>query len=63
MINIKCKLGYHKYKYDHPSQPTKCTCTRCNRKWKMVKNPDYIPNKTSPLTTPIFIWEEVKENG
>jgi hypothetical protein len=28
----------------------------------MVNNPEYVPNKTSPLTAPIFIWEEVKED-
>jgi len=27
----------------------------------MVKNPDYIPNKSNPFETPIFVWEEIKD--
>ncbi len=58
---ILCRLGYHKYLYDHPTQPIRCTCTNCNRNWRMVKNPDYIPNKSNPFETPIFVWEEIKD--
>jgi len=26
--------------------------------WKSIKNPNYIPNKTSPFDEPIEIWVE-----
>jgi hypothetical protein len=28
--------------------------------WKTIKNPNYIPGKTSPFDEPIEIWEEDK---
>lgn len=55
-----CKIGYHNYLYNHPSQPTRCECTSCGKKWKLVNNPKYIANVTSPLEEPIFTWEEIK---
>jgi hypothetical protein len=30
--------------------------------WKTIKNPKYIPNKTSPFEEPIEIWVEDKTN-
>jgi hypothetical protein len=41
--------------------PSKCSCKRCGRKWKSVSNPDYIPGKSNPLETDIYIWVEEDE--
>jgi len=30
-------------------------------KWKTINNPDYIPGKSNPLETDIYMWVEVKE--
>jgi hypothetical protein len=29
--------------------------------WKTINNPNYIPNKTSPIDEPIEIWVEDKK--
>lgn len=53
-----CKIFGHKYTYDSPSQPTRCSCKRCGKKWRTVKNPNY--DYKNIFKEPIFIWEEIK---
>ena len=56
-MNILCKLGYHKYSYDSPSQPCYCTCTRCKKRWHLEFHPEYDPIKQPYLYQQ---WKEMK---
>ena len=57
-MKILCKIIGHKYSYDSKSQPTRCKCKRCDKKWMIVKNPKY--DYTNIFKEPIFIWREIK---
>lgn len=58
MKNILCKLGFHKYSYDSPSQPCYCTCLRCKKRWHLKLHPEYDPIKEWDLYQQ---WEEIKD--
>jgi len=58
MKKLVCKIIGHKYSYDSKSQPTRCKCKRCDKKWMTVKNPKY--DYTNIFKKPIFIWREIK---
>ena len=53
-----CKIIGHNYSYNFGWMPSKCKCKRCGLKWKSVKNPNYIPGESNPLSEDIFIWIE-----
>ena len=53
-----CKIFGHKYVYNFGWAPNRCKCSRCGTKWKTIKNPNYIPGKTSPLSEDLEIWVE-----
>lgn len=56
MKKLICKILGHNYKYNSKTYPTKCNCTRCEKKWITIKNPEY--NGKNLLEQPIFIWIE-----
>ena len=63
MKKLICKIFGHKYKYNFGWMPSKCECRRCGQKWKSVKNPNYVPGESNPLSEDIMIWVEDKQNN
>ena len=55
-----CKIIGHKYQYNFGWMPNKCVCKRCDMKWKIINNLEYIPGKSNPLITDMHIWIEDK---
>jgi hypothetical protein len=62
MKKLICRIFGHNYVYNFGWAPNRCKCDRCSMSWKTIKNPKYIPNKTSPFEEPIEIWVEDKTN-
>ena len=62
MKKLICRIFGHNYVYNFGWAPNRCKCDRCGMSWKTIKNPKYIPNKTSPFEEPIEIWVEDKTN-
>ena len=56
MKKLICKIFGHKYVYNFGWAPNRCKCSRCGAKWKTIKNPNYIPGKSSPLDEDLEIW-------
>ncbi len=63
MKKLICRIFGHRYVYNFGWAPSRCKCNRCGMSWKTIKNPNYIPNKTSPFEEPIEIWVEDKTNN
>ncbi len=55
MKKLICKIIGHKFKYNFVTYPTKCSCTRCGKKWKSIKNENYKGDITKE---DIYIWVE-----
>ena len=62
MKKLICKIIGHKYSYNFGWMPNKCECKRCGLKWKTIKNPNYIPGQSNPLSEDLEIWVEDKTN-
>ena len=60
MKKLICKIFGHKYVYNFGWAPNRATCSRCGQSWKTIKNPKYIPGKTSPLDEDLEIWVKNK---
>jgi hypothetical protein len=58
MKKLICRIFGHKYQYNFGWAPNRCKCLRCGQTWKTIKNPNYIPGKTSPLSEDLEIWVE-----